>query len=335
MIMKSIFFKLLSIMFLLLNTHAGVSNPLAQTTDFSKLVVFGDSLSDTGNLAFVDLPAPYFENRISNGPVAVDFLAQSIGSSAARSGHLLGSGSGINMGFNYAVAGGNIVGSDAEDLSQQVNAFLDRSNQEADENALYVVIIGGNDLRDLRSITDQRFASQRIAAIIAQLASQLQRLSNAGARAFLVANVANVGRIPETLVLQSQDPAVSIRAEQYVRQYNSALSQQLSEFSQAPQRSVVEFDLFQALENTLDNAESLGFLNSEQGCFDPRSFSIELECLIFGFNSRVFFDDIHPSARTYEIVAPQLIAAIPDLPSAVSTDESIIISPILQLLLDQ
>ncbi len=47
--------------------------------NFSAVYVLGDSLSDTGNLASApgqgDFPPPFFENRVSNGPVAVETLA--------------------------------------------------------------------------------------------------------------------------------------------------------------------------------------------------------------------------------------------------------------------
>lgn len=46
---------------------------------YNKLFVFGDSLSDTGNISLVlgeNLPPPYFMNHITNGPVAVEVLAQ-------------------------------------------------------------------------------------------------------------------------------------------------------------------------------------------------------------------------------------------------------------------
>ena len=330
-IMKLVLNKLIILILLLLGHCCFSDYTVAQTSDFSKLVVFGDSLSDTGNLAAIDLPPPFFENRISNGPVAVDFIAQAIGSNADRSDHLLGLNDG---GFNYAVAGGNILGTDPEDLGQQVTAFLDRVNQQADADALYVVIIGGNDLRGLRSITDPEVASTRISALISQLALQLNELNSAGARAFLVANVANVGRIPETRNLLAEDPNIAIRVEQYVRQYNAALSQLLSEFEQTEGIAVVEFDLFQALEDILDNANSLGFTNIEQGCFDSGDFSIEFECLVLGFDSRVFFDNIHPSARTYEIIAPQIIAAIPSLPELSNPNNPFIMVPILPLLLE-
>ncbi len=303
----------------------------AQTSTFSKLVVFGDSISDTGNLALFDLPPPFFENRISNGLVSVDLIAQSIGSNADRSGHLLGQQDG---GFNYAVSGGNVVGSDPEDLTSQVSAFLNRVNQQADRNALYVVIIGGNDLRDIRSIIDPVTANSAIITVITQLDSQLRRLSNAGARAFVIANVANIGRIPETLNLSAQDPSIAIRAEQYVRQYNTALSPLLDEFAQTPELAVVEFDLFQALEDVLNNADSLGFSNSQEGCFNASDFSVELECLLLGFDSRVFFDNIHPSALTHRLISPLIIAEIPDLPQEIIPREPFFITPILPLLLE-
>ena len=322
-------FALISMLFI-----GFVNCALAQTSSFSKLVVFGDSISDTGNLAVVDLPFPFFENRISNGPVLVDFIAASIDSNANRSGHLLGE----SAGFNYAVSGGNIVGSDPEDLNQQVSAFLDRGNQQADPDALYVVIMGGNDLRGIRSIADAAIATTEINAVITELNTQITRLSNAGARAFLIANVPNVGRIPETLALLPNDPNIVTRTENRVREYNLVFSQMLTEFTQRADLSVVEFDLFQALEDILDNPASFGFNNIEQGCFDSSNFSIDPECVLFGFDTRVFFDNIHPSAATNEIVAPSVIAVIPPLPSQVSDDvqnQAVFIPAILQLLLEQ
>lgn len=311
-----------------------VNSALAQTPSFSKLVVFGDSISDTGNLAFVDLPFPFFENRISNGPVLVDFIAASINSNADRSGHLLGQ----TAGFNYAVSGGNIIGSDPEDLNQQISAFLDRGNQQADPDALYVIIMGGNDLRSIRSISNAASATTQINTVITELNGQITRLSNAGARAFLITNVPNVGRIPETLALLPNDPNIVTRTENRVREYNLVFSQMLTEFTQRADLSVVEFDLFQALEDILDNPASFGFNNIEQGCFDSSNFSIDPECVLFGFDTRVFFDNIHPSAATNRLVAPSIIAAIPSLPSEVDGDAENVptfIPAILQLLLEQ
>ena len=309
----------------------------AQQEDFTKLIVFGDSLSDTGNLAIIDLPSPYFSNRISDGPVAVDFIATSIGSNANSSRHFLGS----PVGFNYAVAGGNIVGDDREDLASQIDVHLNRINDQTDPNALYVVFAGGNDLRDIRSIGTASIAAQRINAAVAQLDAQIQRLVDAGARAFFVPNVPNIARIPETLERIPSDQTVSSRAQTYVQQYNNALAQTLQKYQSRSDLAFTTFDLYAAFENILDNFSSFGFRNREEGCFNPSDFPfsvsnppIELECIIFGFESRVFFDNIHPSSRTNELLGAQMVAALPSLGTIDSRNRRSTIPAILDLLFD-
>ena len=55
--------------------------PVAEASPISALIVYGDSLSDNGNLfaAVGFLPAPYASGRFSNGPVAVEYLATMFG----------------------------------------------------------------------------------------------------------------------------------------------------------------------------------------------------------------------------------------------------------------
>ena len=60
----------------------------ARAADFSAEYVFGDSLSDNGNLAGLIGAFPHppsFDNSFTNGPVAVQLLAQSLGLSANAS----------------------------------------------------------------------------------------------------------------------------------------------------------------------------------------------------------------------------------------------------------
>ncbi|WP_201209125.1 hypothetical protein [Rhodocyclus purpureus] len=64
---------------ILLSLFALTSNVSAAA--YSSLTVYGDSLSDNGNLfAATGLPVdPYYAGRRSNGPVAVEYLAASQG----------------------------------------------------------------------------------------------------------------------------------------------------------------------------------------------------------------------------------------------------------------
>ena len=132
--------------------------------DFTHLVSFGDSLSDTGNIfdvtsktlnalllviLFPELdppipPPPYFNGRFSNGPVWLERLTEQLALDPAAPSE--------RGGFNYAVGGattfddGNffinlIVPDDVED---QVDAYLNTHAPTGDE--LIVVEGGANDL---------------------------------------------------------------------------------------------------------------------------------------------------------------------------------------------
>jgi len=303
------------------------SSAFAQGSDFSKLVVFGDSLSDTGNIAIIDLPPPYYENRISNGPVLADRLAGLIDSNADNSGHLFGQ----QIGFNYAVSGANVVGDEPEDVTNQIDAFLERSSNQADPRALYFIFVGGNDLRGIRGIRGANFAEATIQAVIDSLESQVIRLTAAGARAFLIANVPNVGRIPETLDEEASDAGISQRATEYTIAYNAKLTQLIDQFANDQALSIVQVDVYSAFENLLNNFAQFRFTNIRQGCFDVEQFEIDLECVLFGFDRRVFFDNVHPSAATNEILASMLFNNLPVLPSDVQSQS--VLPAIIDLLL--
>ena len=302
-----------------------VNSALAQQ-NFTDFVVFGDSLSDTGNLASlspVNLPFPFFENRITDGPVAIDYLSASIGKAAIAS---------AEGGNNYSIAGGNLIGIDEEDIFQQISNYLDRVNGVVDDQVLHFFMIGGNDLRGLRSITNTEFANNNIAVAVDVLLDQLQRLHDAGARQFFVVNVANVGRIPETLQREAGDPGVGARATVYVKTYNQLLSAELSSFRKQTGDAVFEFDLFTELERLLNSPSSFGFTQTTVGCFDIGSFDFHPDC-VFGlrFDRFVFFDNLHPASETNRLIGNAMVA---NLAAGPPTANGSAVPAILQLLLD-
>jgi len=198
---------------------------------------------------------------------------------------------------------------------------------------LYFVFMGGNDMRDVRSFASASAANAQIARIIDQLDAQLARLVAAGARAFLVPNVANIGRIPETIERANTQPGLRERAEQYTRTYNQALTGMLAKYKANRELSVVEFDLFAALENILNNPGQFGFTNIEQGCFDPDEPRIETECLVFGFGRRPFFDQLHPSSATNQIISTSLVQNLPNLNQGPSSNPTAAMPALILLLL--
>jgi phospholipase/lecithinase/hemolysin len=301
------------------------------SAQFSKLVTFGDSLSDTGNLASIsiDFPYPFYRNRISDGPVMADYIATSMASNAEASLHL----DGKFGGFNYAIAGGNIVGTDTEDLGAQIDAFLLRGNGSADPTALYLVIMGGNDIRAVRSITSSTSAQAEMNAVINTLLAQLQRLIDAGARTFVISNVANIGRLPETIERQANDSSVINRARLYTQYYNANLSKQLSALARSRAIGLTQLDLYAEFETLVTTASALDFNHTQTGCFDLDGFDFHRDCN-FGarFDRFVFFDNLHPTAKTNRIISQRLLPLLPTKPFMRSVTN---IAPIVGFLLGE
>ena len=281
----------------------GVSQ-ITPAADFSRLVVFGDSLSDTGNLAAIrgDLPPPYFQNRISNGPVAVEVLAAQLGLRADASLHLLGR----RAGTNYAVAGGRARGQDVIDLSGQVVAFLAQHGNDAPRDALYVVFIGGNDVRDARDARDAAAANEILDDAVDDIVRNIRLLSRAGARSFLVMNSADVGLIPETRLRAAAngDAFFVRRATQVSDRFGEKLRRQLQRLRrQQANLFVQEVDVYAASRRVAQQAARLGLSNITDGCFNSRDFSFHPDCPQgSGFDRFYFFDEIHPTAKVHRLI---------------------------------
>src|SRR5574337_1942593 len=102
----------------------------------SDVIVFGDSLSDVGNVFVLSggtIPPspPYFQGRFSNGPVWVEGLANHLGKTESPS--LLG-------GTDFAFGGARIAsGGPVPTLVGQANMYLALTGGAADPNALYVL----------------------------------------------------------------------------------------------------------------------------------------------------------------------------------------------------
>jgi outer membrane lipase/esterase len=183
---------------------------LATAGPFSNLYIFGDSLSDTGNLLGTGttrpLPfaGPYMGDRFSNGPLWVEHLAQGLGLSPQAAAPF------IYGGNNFAFAGAQtgIYPAPPADqipgiLAQVGGIWAPTRTGPTDANALYVVVAGGNDMRDARSVfttnslADVTGRQQAAVNAITNLANTLGLLAQLGAKNILVATLPDLGITPE------------------------------------------------------------------------------------------------------------------------------------------
>lgn len=290
--------------FLLLLTLLLTSATQAETS-FSQIYIFGDSLSDTGNLAaFIGqpLPPPYVNNRVSNGPVAVETLAIKLGHTAEASQYTIFV---PEVGSNYAVASAKASGDRLQDLSSQVLGFNFNHGYNAPSDALYVVMIGGNDIRSTRSLTDIDAAKTIVQEAAISVFNAIQNLSLMGARSFLLINAPNVGLIPETRIAAevNNDPGIIKRSRKMSNLYRQTLHKMAKSFEKANDVQISEFDLFKFFNKLVKKSDKYGFINSSDACFSTVTLSFHPDCH-FGLNADqfVFFDEIHPTTRTHTLI---------------------------------
>jgi len=282
--------------------------PVKADSSFSNLFIFGDSMSDTGNLASIigDFPPAYYNNRMSNGPVAVEILGDKLGLPTDASLYLVGQ----NAGSNYAVASAKAGGNAALDLNPQVNAFLVAHEFSAPEDALYVMFIGGNDVRNLRNVQDSRLVKAALKNAVGTIKQNIERLISAGARHILVMNSVDMGNLPEAFMtgMQLSDaPTLSEQTTKNTRRFNRLLKKSIRDIEDESDIEIARFNSFRFLSRVIARAESYGFKYTRESCFVFATQAFHPDCN-FGQNADVFlfFDEKHPASRGHALMGNAL-----------------------------
>jgi phospholipase/lecithinase/hemolysin len=304
-------------------------------TAYSGVTFFGDSLSDTGNVfsltsIFQPPPFPNFPGapgRFSDGPVWVEHLAAGLGfASASLPANLLYTGSavvpiGVQGGQNFAFGGartglGGSAGATTGLLGQWVawNGSTVPS-RAADPDALYVLLAGANDMRDLRSGSPGALSPLAAAANIANIVSAL---AQAGARHFLIGNLPDLGAAPEAAALGriAESTAATIA-------FNASLAAALDLLdlgflaSTGVDLDIVELDLFALLQSvifdaTTNGGASFGITNVSTPCIVPvvpGGYYMAGSTAV-GCDTALFSDMLHPSSAAHRLLGNAALAAL-------------------------
>lgn len=297
---------LISIIFLFsANSFAG--------DQYSDIVIFGDSFSDTGNFGALTgpLPPPYYKNRFSNGPIAIELLAKRLGLSVETAGE-------TGTGNNFAVGGATASGDGRTDLSAQVALFLLSRGGSAPSDALYVIFIGGNDIRDARDVssaTEFKAGKAIVKNASSRVDQALTTLMGSGARKFLLINSPDIGASPETraIAVLTSNPWLVEDARRLSRQFKRQLRRiafyhkqtinQLNVAGSEGEIQIIEFDLFGFFNRLLRKAHRLGFTNNIDACINIVTEDFNAGCNLTTIDDYVFLDSIHPTARVHALAA--------------------------------
>ena len=281
---------------------------MASSASLDKIVVFGDSLSDNGNLYEYmkhDLPfsPPYFKGRFTNGPVWVELLTQLYYPNESGT-HLL----------DYAFGGAGVsedIDDDGEEvlftLRREVDSYLLSHQDKADDSSLYVVWIGSNNYLAVPDDMDQT-----VSDVILGISHQLQRLADKGARHIMVVNVPDLGRTPAARDFDAVDALTLLSVK-----HNLVLEKTMQDLKvNYPAVHWFSFDVNQILDDMMRDSALYGFTNITDTCYEemvdtPSSNSIlhmvstvkPVAMLDNACDGYLFFDPVHPSEHAHEIMA--------------------------------
>lgn len=286
---------------------------------FLKLIIYGDSLSDTGNLLatpgfeFLSNPIFPYDRGFSNGPRGVEVLAEKLGLSAEPSLHLIRPPDKTNFAISGARARSR--GEEPIDLDTQIAAFLSSSADSDPADVLYVIFIGSNDVRDARDEPRLGKSLRIIGEAAASIDKAVRTLVDAGARSFMVVNSPDIGMLPETQAIADATNLgfLPARATLLTRIFNARLLRRLNRIKQDVQIDLIHVDLFALFQFAIENASALGFSNVTEGCFSSAGLTFaNPDCSsIADFEDFFFFDEFHPTARAHDRIGRDLYTRAP------------------------
>jgi phospholipase/lecithinase/hemolysin len=258
--------------------------PALAQPPYSGIVVFGTSLSDSGNafalrggantppdylLSPLMVPsAPYARggHHFSNGATWVEQFARSLGlAGSVRAAY----GNSSAVATNFAVGAARAYDDRQNvNLSEQVEAFLQSAGGVASPDALYVIEMGGNDVRDALGAYPTGHAAILQQALGA-IATNIARLHGAGARHFLVWSAPNPALTPAVRRLASVNPGVAQLAAALTQSFNAYLAGILTQLSALPGIDIDRLDAYTLLNEIVADGTRFGLTNVTEACITP------------------------------------------------------------------
>ncbi len=273
----------------------------AAVSDYTSFLVFGDSLSDNGNLYAaqggdanpdaIPTSPPYYKGRFSNGPVWAEHVADAF----TAAGH-------FSANFAFGKADALTNADPVPDLGTQIGLFAANVPQVVLGNRpLASVWFGANDLFDaLDANVADIGASGRAAAD--GVAAGIMALAQSGITDFLVPNLADLGKTPFYTLFEPQNSAAATAG---TNAFNLELALNIAKLRSSG-LNITALDTSSLFDEIRLDPAAFGLTDTTTPCVVP-GVSV---CDPAMFDKLAFFDWVHPNRIVHQVIADRVIEAL-------------------------
>jgi len=282
----------------------------------SKFIVFGDSLSDTGNSYeyshHTKPPAAlYYQGRYSNGPIWIDYVLKTLFPNKTH--HRL---------FNYAFGGSGVLQSqpNAFTLSQEVDSYLLTHQAKVKSDSWFVIWIGANDY-----LLSPNSTQKTVNKVIAEMERNIVRLREHGARHLVILGLPDLGLSPF-----AQDLDLEIQLSGVVQIHNHRLKERIAKLQvRFPETDWHYMDVNQTFSDLIAHPKQFGFVHTTERCLETEVKNNSVRSadkgpsawlrIALGKHARnaqekcrdyVFLDQVHPTTYVHQMLAQQFVKIV-------------------------
>lgn len=263
---------------------------------YSRIVVFGDSLSDTGNsFAATGIPPAeaYFAGRFSDGPIWIDFLQQQLGLSDPQMLNFAVGGSSTGFGFKAPPEG--IFQTPPGTLIPTVGAQIDLYQftvGASDPNQLTILWAGSNDLLTYNAP----------GPIVNNIEAHVRTLVATGADEFLIPGLSPLGTTPAV-----NGTFEGLLLNYFSWQFNRKLNRRLNSLESELGITIHRLDTYNLTWLGLIFPDAFGLTNTT----DAALLDIQSGAITPAEGSTYFYwDIIHPTSKVHQTIAAAAIQVL-------------------------
>ncbi|NCR74765.1 MAG: SGNH/GDSL hydrolase family protein [Microcystis aeruginosa K13-06] len=282
---------------------------------FDSFQVFGDSLSDPGNLyqltgGLYPPSPPYANGSFSNGSLWIEYLQQDFG---------LPNSAVLNLAYGGATSGHQNVaeqefGGDFPGLLDEIGAFATNPFLSTfDARDLFVVWAGANDYLFGFTTDPDAVVGNIIAAVETLISPAI------GAKTVIVPNLPDLGKLPSRAGI----PGMTDLA----LEHNQKLATALQALQNAPSTAatLIPLDIYSLFENTYNDPSRYGLTNVTDACLNTNTNTNTWQ-ICAKPSEYLFWDSFHPTTVTHRAIAGLASTTLASVPEPDATGAIVIVA---------